>query len=66
MAIVVRCPYYRCHKDDKPCLTCEAGGLRFPSLRLRGEFMREYCTSMAGYPRCPLAQMLEKYYEEGA
>ena len=67
MAIVIRCPYYRCHKDDRPNLTCEAGGLRFPSLRRRGEFMRVYCASMEGYPRCTLARMLETHYrEEGA
>ena len=63
MSILVRCPYYRCHKDKRPCLTCEAGGLRFPSFRMRGEFMHEFCTDMDGYHRCSLSRMLTRHYE---
>lgn len=54
------CPYWR--KDKEKRITCEGGTVKFPDHAARVGFIHRNCASDS-WPGCPLARMLNDYYE---
>ena len=55
------CPYW--HKEKQDRITCEGGTIRFPDKTGREDWIRRYCISQHGWADCPVAEMMETYYE---
>ena len=57
------CPYW--HKDKKDRITCEGGTVKFPDYAARMDFIARYCAG-ADWQGCPLARMMNDYYDSAA
>lgn len=60
------CPFYR--RDERMCVHCEGGCVRFPDWKSRQEYIDRYCAHPSGWRGCSVAGNMEEYYwrtEEG-
>lgn len=54
------CPFYKW--DERLCVHCEGGKIRFPDRISLNEFVRLYCGT-ANWKTCSVAENLLRYYE---
>jgi hypothetical protein len=59
--IVYTCPYYR--REERLCMICEGGMVRFRDLDHRNDYVNAYCTANPGWQACSIAQAITKSYE---
>ncbi len=55
------CPFFKW--DERLCVHCEGGVVRFRDRREAMEYIDRYCASVDGWEKCSLARSLLGYYE---
>lgn len=55
------CPFFK--RDERLCVYCEGGQVRFYDLRCRNEYINRYCATVPGWKSCTIAGYLVHYYE---
>ena len=55
------CPYFGW--DEKLCIHCDAGRLKFPDRKAITGYAERYCGDVNGWTKCTVAQELNRYYE---
>lgn len=55
------CPFFKW--DERLCVHCEGGRVRFPDGRAAAAYTSRYCASANGWKLCTLAAGLTEFYE---
>lgn len=55
------CPFFSW--DERLCIHCEGGRIRFPDRQTAGEYIDQHCASVDGWRSCTVARMLETFYD---
>lgn len=53
------CPFFK--QDERLCIRCEGGKIKFPDRKAAAEFQDRYCASHQ-WQECSVAQALNDYY----